>query len=104
MFLDPIFRMTSTAPHAVSCIMAHNKSGQGGKRAAICVLLIAGCWARVKTWVSWTRVDFSVQFRPMHRASVFPSKGSLLKPQKQDGKTEPTAGPPKIGCGYSPPR
>lgn len=77
MFLDPIFRMTSTAPHAVSCTMALKKSGQGGRRAAICVLLIAGCWARVK---DLGKSDKSGLFHPVPSNTQgfrFPVKGQL---------------------------
>lgn len=77
MFLDPIFRMTSNAPHAVSCIMALTKSGQGGRRAAISVLLLAGCWTRVK---DLGKSDKSGLFCPVlsHAQGFrFPDKGQL---------------------------
>lgn len=77
MFLDPIFRMTSTAPHAVSCIMALKKSGQGGKRTATVCCHLCGCWARVKDLGKWDKSGLFCPVPSNAQGFRFPIKGQL---------------------------
>lgn len=94
-------------PHAQSPVPWLTRSlGREGGRLPCAGFLLLPAGPGWKALVNPTQVDFSTEFRtvswqPKCKASVLPSKGSLLTPQKQDEKTEPIAGLQKVSHGYS---